>query len=68
MVHPRWTRVDVVVDGIAVVVGLVLLATGQPFGLLVIGAAAFSLVSTLFHPLQRWIISVRFRSLLGKST
>lgn len=73
LVNPRWAKLDILADGIAFVSGLVLLAAGQPFGMqpfgiVLIGSAALALASTRFHPLQRWLISWRFRSLLGKTT
>lgn len=62
-------RFDLFVDGVALVLALVLLATGNVvLGLAVIVIAALSLAGSRFHPLQRALISIRFRSILGQTT
>jgi hypothetical protein len=62
-------RVDLIVDGVAVVLALVLLATGNVLlGVAVIVIAGLSLAGRRFHPLQRALISIRFGSLLGQMT
>ena len=68
LVNSGWTRIDVIVDAVAIVVGLAFVASGQSLGLLLVVLALIALASTRFHPLQRWLISWRFRSLLGKRT
>lgn len=62
-------RFDLIVDGVALVLALVLLATGNVLlGVVVIVIAGLSLAGTRFHPLQRALISIRFRSVLGQTT
>jgi hypothetical protein len=63
-----WTRIDVVVDAVAVGVGLAFIGSGQWLGIVLVLLALIALISTRFHPLQRWLIGWRFRSLLGKTT
>ena len=64
----RLGRLDLIVDSAALLFGLVVALAGQPLGIVLAGAAGFALLTTRFHPLQRWLISVRFRSLLGRTT
>lgn len=62
-------RFDLIVDGAALVLALVLLATGNVIlGEVVIVIAALSLAGSRSHPLQRALISIRFRSILGQTT
>ena len=62
-------RFDLIVDGVALVLALVLLATGYiVLGVAVIVVAGLSLAGSRFHPLQRALISMRFRSILGQTT
>ena len=57
-----------IVDAVAIVVGLDFVASGPSLGLVLVVRALIALASTRFHPLQRWLISWRFRSILGKRT
>jgi hypothetical protein len=68
LVNPGWTRLDVIVDSAAIAFGLAFVASGQWLGILLIVGALVALASTRLHPVQRWLISWRFRSLLGKPT
>jgi len=68
LANSGWTRIDVIVDSIAILVGLAFVASGQTLGLVLVVLALIALASTRWHPLQRWIISWRFRSFLGKGT
>ena len=68
LVGQRLGQLDVVIDSAAVLFGLLVAVLGQPLGLLLAGAAAVALATTRVHPVQRWLISKRFRSLLGRTT
>lgn len=68
MVGQRLGQLDIVIDSAAVLFGLLVAILGQPLGLVLAGAAAVVLVTTRAHPVQRWLISKRFRSLLGRTT
>lgn len=68
LVNTGWTRIDVIVDAVAIAVGLAFVASGHLLGLLLVVGALIALASTRLHPVQRWLISWRFRSLLGKTT
>jgi hypothetical protein len=69
LTHVGLARFDLVIDGLAVLVALVLLATGNVLlGVAVIVIAGLSLAGSRFHPLQRALISIRFRSILGQVT
>ena len=62
-------RFDLVVDSAALILAFVLLVTGNiVLGMSVAGLAGLSLIGSRFHPLQRLLISMRHRSLLGKTT
>ena len=62
-------RFDLIVDGAALLLSVVLLATGNVLlGVAVIVIAGLSIAGSRFHPLQRALISVRFRSILGQTT
>ncbi len=62
-------RFDLIVDGAALVLALVLIATGSvPLGVFVAVVAMLSLAGSRFHPLQRALIAVRYRSVLGRTT
>jgi hypothetical protein len=66
--HPRLVTFDIVLDGAALAVAVVLLAAGQPLLGLAIGAiAGLSLAGARWHPLQRWLIRVRSGALLGQT-
>jgi hypothetical protein len=68
MVNPGWRRLDLMVDIFALSAGLIVAAAGAPTGLLLAAAAVLALVAGHLHPVQRWLISIRFRSLLGRTT
>ena len=68
LANSGWTRIDVIVDAIAIVVGFAFVASGQSLGFVLVVLALVALASTRWHPLQRWIVSWRFRSFLGKPT
>jgi hypothetical protein len=62
-------RFDLVIDGVAFILAMVLLTTGNVLlGVAVIVVAGLSLVGSRFHPLQRALIAIRFRSILGQVT
>lgn len=67
LVGQRLGRLDIVIDSAAVLFGLFVAILGQPLGLLLAGAAAVALVTTRVHPVQRWLMSKRFRSFLGRT-
>ena len=68
LANSGWTRIDVIVDSIAILVGLAFVASGQSLGLVLVVLASIALASTRWHPLQRRIIAWRFRGFLGKAT
>ena len=68
LVGQRLGQLDVVIDTAAMLFGLLMAIAGQPLGLLLAGAAGVALATTRIHPVQRWLISKRFRSLLGRTT
>ena len=68
LVNSGWTRIDVIVDAVAIVIGLAFVASGQWLGLVLVVLALVALASTRWRPVQRWLISWRFRSFLGKPT
>jgi hypothetical protein len=61
-------RVDLIVDALALLIGLGLAASGYLFGLVIVLVAALFLVSRRLQPLQRLLIARNGRSLLGKRT
>lgn len=62
-------KFDLIIDGAAAIVAVFLLATGNLLvGVLVAVIAALSLAGSRFHPLQRALIAMRFRSILGRTT
>ena len=62
-------RFDLIIDTVALVLAIVLLVTGNTvLGAVVAVIAGLSLVGSRFHPLQRAIIAMRFRSILGRTT
>jgi hypothetical protein len=64
----RLNRVDLILDAIALLIGLTLAASGYLFGLLLVVAAALFLVSRRFQPIQRLLVNRYRRSLVGKQT
>ena len=67
LAHVGRVRFDLVVDGVALVVSVFLLATGATvFGLIIGLIALLSLVGSRFHPLRRALIAWRFRTILGQ--
>jgi hypothetical protein len=69
LTHVGLARFDLIIDGVAVVLALVLLATGNVLlGVAVIVIAGLSLAGSRSHPLQRALIAIRFRSMLGQTT
>jgi len=68
LAHPRLVTFDVVLDGAALVVAVVLVAAGQALLGLAIGAiAGLSLAGARWHPFQRWLIRLRSGALLGQT-
>jgi hypothetical protein len=64
-----FARFDLIVDSVAIALGIYLLASGNPIvGALFIVIAVLSLFGTRFHPLQRAVIAYRFRGVLGQPT
>jgi Bacterial PH domain len=62
-------RFDLIIDAVALVTAIVLLATGNTvLGAVVAVIAGLSLLGRRSHPLQRAIIAMRFRSFLGRTT
>jgi hypothetical protein len=61
-------RVDLIVDALALLIGLTLAASGNLIGLLLVVAAALFLVSRRFQPIQRLLVNRYRRSLIGKRT
>ena len=69
LTHVRLVRFDLIVDVAAFILGVVLLASDNVLlGVAVIVIAGLSLAGSRFHPLQRALIAIRFRSLLGQAT
>lgn len=68
LVNSGWTRIDVIVDALAIVIGLAFVASGQWLGIVLVILALVALASTRWHPVQRWLISWRFRDFLDKPT
>jgi hypothetical protein len=64
----RLNRVDLIVDALALLIGLPLAASGYLFGLLLVVVAALFLVSCRFQPLQQLLVNRYRRSLIGKRT
>lgn len=67
LVGQRLGQLDIVIDSAVVLFGLLIAILGEPLGLLLAGAAAVAFATTRVHPVQRWLISKRFRSLLGRT-
>src|SRR5262245_42186641 len=66
--YPRLVTFDIVLDGAALVVAVVLIAAGQPLLGLAIGAiAGLSLAGARWHPFQRWLLHLRSGALLGQT-
>jgi hypothetical protein len=62
-------RIDLIVDTAALVLALILLVTGNVvLGMVVASLAGLSLIDSRFHALQRFLIGMRYRSLLGTTT
>jgi hypothetical protein len=76
LARPMLNRVDRVVNVVAVLWGLLTIVVGVAWsnvaicavGIVVLAVASVSTLGTRSHPLQRWLISRRFGSLLGKRT
>jgi hypothetical protein len=69
LARPSLARFDLIVDGLALVLAVALFLAGYPlFALLVAAIAVVSLAGRRSHPLQRAIIALRFKSLLGRTT
>jgi YcxB-like protein len=64
----RLNRLDPILGGLALLIGLVLAASGYLFGLLIAIGAGLFFVSRRLQPIQRWLIARNGRSLLGKRT
>ena len=59
-------RLDLVVDVVALVVGVILIAIDLAiFGVIIMIIAALSLIGSRYHPIQRAIIGWRLRAILG---
>ena len=62
-------RLDLVVDAAALLFAAVLaLNDAESLAALVAVIAVLSLLGSRFHPLQRALLAVRFRSILGRTT
>jgi hypothetical protein len=69
LAHDRLRRFDLIIDGVAMVFALMLLFGGYPLlGAFVAVIAVLSLLSSRFHPFQRALTTMRFRSMLGRTT
>ncbi len=68
LARPGQARFDLIVDAVALGISVVLLAAGNLLGVLVAAIALVSLAGSRWHPLQRALISFRFRGLLGQAT
>jgi hypothetical protein len=69
LARPNLSRFDLIVDAIGLLLAAVLLVAGNVLlGLLVAVVAVVSLLGRRSHPLQRALIAVRFRSILGRAT
>ena len=69
LARPGLSRFDLIVDAIGLLLAAVLLVAGNVLlGLLVGVVAVVSLLGRRSHPLQRALIAVRFRSILGRAT
>ena len=69
LAHVGLVQLDLIVDVAAFCLGVVLLGTGYDFlGAALTVIAGLSLAGSRFHPLQRVLIGLRFRSLLGQAT
>jgi hypothetical protein len=69
LARPGLSRFDLIVDAIGLLLAAVLLVAGNVLlGLLVAVVAVVSLLGRRSHPLQRALIAVRFRSILGRVT
>ncbi len=66
---PGLARFDLIVDSLALVLAVVMVATGFALlGAIVAAIAVLSLLGSRSHPIQRALIGIRFRSLLGQAT
>jgi hypothetical protein len=69
LARPGLSRFDLIVDGIGLLLAAVLLVAGNVLlGVLVAVVAVVSLLGRWSHPLQRALIAMRFRSILGRAT
>jgi hypothetical protein len=59
---------DLVIDAVALVVAVILIASGSLLGVLLIVVAVLSLLGSRFHFLPRAVTAVRFRGILGQTT
>ena len=66
---PGFARFDLIVDSLALVLAVVMVATGFPLlGAIVAVIAVLSLLGSRSHPIQRALLAIRFRALLGQAT
>ena len=64
-----FARFDLIVDILAMILAVLVAATGNlVVGTVVFAIAALSLVTARIHPIQRALIAIRHRSLLGQTT
>jgi hypothetical protein len=64
-----FARFDLIVDVLAMVLAVLVAATGfLVMGTVVFAIAALSLMTARIHPIQRALIAIRHRSLLGQPT
>ena len=64
-----FARFDLIVDILAMVLAVLVAATGNvAIGAVVFAIAALSLLTARIHPIQRALIALRHRSLLGQAT
>jgi len=70
LAHSGLARLDLVVDSAALLVALVLFAINDvvPLAALLAVIAVLSLIAGRFHLLERALLAVRFRSILGRTT
>jgi hypothetical protein len=66
---PGLARFDLIVDSLALVLAVVMVATGFALlGAIVAVIAVLSLLGSRYHPIQRALLAIRFKALLGQAT
>lgn len=61
-------QLDLIIDGVALLLALILFVAGSLWGVIIAVSAGLSLAGSRFHPLQRALIAMRFRTILGRMT